>query len=256
VGGGEAEPFIEAVGGGAGLVGGQLHQRALPSPGFIDSPGEQDGTEATVTVGLIDPDGLDLCPQGTTAGQAGKEGKLHRGHDVMAGLRHYQQVRRVAVDGLEGRLVGGQVLGAAHAVSRSTKLVSGKQAHDRGNITDPGAPQNDTGRTQVNRFQDLHLPSLHRGRKTRHGGSGMTEKWQLWQDGSGINGYYAFVLQGNQQNSGIVHILSALRILVGRGDIPADTSVTDLQFGWEICSTGNVPLHFTVDNYAVWTGLR
>ncbi len=82
------------------------------------------------------------------------------------------------------------------------------------------------------------------------------EKWQLWQDGAGVNGYYAFVLQGNQQKSGTVHILSALRILVGRGDIPADTTVTDLQFGWEICSTSNVPLQFTVDNYAVWTGLR
>jgi hypothetical protein len=82
------------------------------------------------------------------------------------------------------------------------------------------------------------------------------EKWQLWQDGSGINGYYAFVLQGKQRNSGTVHILSALRILVGRGDIPANTTVTDLQFGWEICSTSNVPLHFVVDHYAVWTGLR
>ncbi len=82
------------------------------------------------------------------------------------------------------------------------------------------------------------------------------EKFQLWPDGSGINAYYAFVLQGKQQNSGCARILSALRILVARGDIPSDSIVTDLEFGWEICSTNNVPLSFTVDNYAVWTGLK
>jgi hypothetical protein len=82
------------------------------------------------------------------------------------------------------------------------------------------------------------------------------EKWQLWQDGSGVNGYYAFVLKGKQQNSGTVHILPALRILVARGDIPASSTVTDLQFGWEICSTRNVPLHFRVASFAVRTGLK
>jgi Glycosyl hydrolase family 12 len=68
------------------------------------------------------------------------------------------------------------------------------------------------------------------------------EKFQLWQDGPGINAYDAFVLQGKQQNSGYAHILSALRILVARGDIPSDSTVTDLEFGWEICSTDNHPL--------------
>lgn len=82
------------------------------------------------------------------------------------------------------------------------------------------------------------------------------EQWQLWQDGSGVNGYYAFVLKGRQQNSGTVHVLSALRILAGRGAIPASSTVTDLQFGWEICSTRNVPLNFTVQDFAVSTGLR
>ncbi len=82
------------------------------------------------------------------------------------------------------------------------------------------------------------------------------QKWKLWKDGSGQDGYYAFVLQGKQRNSGTVHILSALRILAGRGDIPASSTVTDVQFGWEICSTGNAPLHFEVENYAVRTGLR
>lgn len=89
------------------------------------------------------------------------------------------------------------------------------------------------------------------GRYTIYG-----QKWKLWQDGSGKNGYYAFVLQGKQRTSGTVHILSALRILVGRGDIPANSTVTDIQFGWEICSTANVPLRFAVDSFAVRTGLR
>ena len=58
---------------------------------------------------------------------------------------------------------------------------------------------------------------------------------------------------GQQQTSGYVHVLSALRILAARHAIPADSTVTDLEFGWEICSTNNVPLNFTLTNYAVWT---
>lgn len=157
---GEAESFIEAVGGGTGLVCGQLHERAAPSPGFTDGPGEQGSAQAAVAVGRMDPDSLDLSPQGTTAGKTRKEGKLHRGHDVMARLRDYQQMRRVAVDGLEGGLIGGQVFGAANPVSPGTELVSGEQAHDLGDITGPGAPQGDTSRAQIKRFQDLHPPSL------------------------------------------------------------------------------------------------
>ena len=118
----------------------------------------------------MDPDGLDLSPQGTTAGEAGQEGQLHRGRDVRAGLRDDQQVRRVAVDGLEGRLIGSQIPGAAYAIPGGAKLISGQQAHDRGNITGLGAPDGDTGRPPVQRLENLHLPSLpasHSGREVR-----------------------------------------------------------------------------------------
>ena len=125
MGSGETEPFVEAVRRDTGLVGRELHKRAVPPPGFTDSPGEEGSAEAMVTVGRMDPDGLDLSPQGTMAGKTGQERKLHRGHDVLAGLRDGQQVRRVPVDGRKGRLVGGQVLGAADAVPGGTELVSG-----------------------------------------------------------------------------------------------------------------------------------
>ncbi len=95
----------------------------------------------------MDSDGLDLSSQGTTASEAGKEGKLHCSHDFTAGLARLPAGAPGRGRWLEGRLVGGQVSGAAHAISGSTKLVSGKHAHDNGHITGAGAPQGDTGRT-------------------------------------------------------------------------------------------------------------
>lgn len=137
---GKAEPLIEAVGGDTGLVRRQLYKRALSPPGFVDSPGQQRRAQATVTVGLMNPDGLDLSPQGTAAGQPRKEGQLHRGDDTGGGLGDEQQVRRVAVDDHEGRPVGGQILRAPYAVPARTKLVSGQQLHNLGNISGNGVP--------------------------------------------------------------------------------------------------------------------
>ena len=37
-------------------------------------------------------------------------------------------------------------------------------------------------------------------------------KFQLWEHGSGITGYYAFALPGKQQDSGYVHVLAAAHL--------------------------------------------
>ena len=81
-------------------------------------------------------------------------------------------MRRVAVDGLEGRLIDGQVLGAADTISGSPELIGGQQAYDPGHIAGLGTPENDTIRTQVERFQDLHQPSLPARRSGANPGSG------------------------------------------------------------------------------------
>jgi len=157
---GEAEPLVEPVRRGTGLVAGQLDQGAVPPPGFADRPADDGRAKAKAAVALIDPDRLDLGPQRTAAGQAGQEGQLHGGHDVRARLRHHQQVRRIAVDGLEGRLVGGSVLRRPHSVPAGAKLVGGHQLNNRRNVAGFSPPQDDPRRAQVKRLQYLHLPSL------------------------------------------------------------------------------------------------
>jgi hypothetical protein len=76
------------------------------------------------------------------------------------------------------------------------------------------------------------------------------QTWQLWTNGSGITGYYAFVLKGNEQ-SGSVNVLDFINYLVNNGYLPNTTTITAIEFGWEISSTDNVPLNFTLTNYSL-----
>jgi hypothetical protein len=82
----------------------------------------------------MNPDGLDLGPQGAVAGQARDEGELHRGDYVLPQLRHQQDVGRIAVDGAKRPQVGDQVLSRIRAVPRGAELVSGDQVHGRGKV--------------------------------------------------------------------------------------------------------------------------
>jgi len=78
----------------------------------------------------------------------------------------------------------------------------------------------------------------------------------LWQYGSGITGYYALVLQANSRPAPTSTSCPRCASWPPATPSPADSTVTDLEFGWEICSTNHVPLNFTLTNYAVWTGLK
>src|SRR4029077_9898732 len=71
--GDETEPLVEAMRVGAGLVRRQLDQRTTALPCFADRPGKHGVADPAATVSLVDPDRLDLCPEGTPAGQARKE---------------------------------------------------------------------------------------------------------------------------------------------------------------------------------------
>jgi hypothetical protein len=76
-------------------------------------------------------------------------------------------------------------------------------------------------------------------------------KWTLWKD----TGMFSFIRHGNKSH-GMVHILSLLRILVARGYIKPSATVTDVEFGWEICSTAGKPLNFIMHNYFLYTERR
>src|SRR5882757_5331161 len=83
VGGGEPQPFVEAMSVDPGLVGGQLHEDALAGRRFGDCPLDHCRTETTAAVTLRDTDAFDLRPACTAPGQPGYHGELQRPHDLL-----------------------------------------------------------------------------------------------------------------------------------------------------------------------------
>jgi hypothetical protein len=65
-------------------------------------------------------------------------------------------------------------------------------------------------------------------------------------------GPFSFVLTQNQP-SGSVDILAVLQWLINNKYIPASSGLTDVEFGFELCSTGGVPQTFSVNNYTLTT---
>ena len=66
----------------------------------------------------------------------------------------------------------------------------------------------------------------------------------------GTNGELIFSLNRNE-TSGTVHILATLRWLVNHNLEPAGIRLGQVDFGWEICSTGGKPETFTVSAYSL-----
>jgi len=76
------------------------------------------------------------------------------------------------------------------------------------------------------------------------------QDWTLYQNGGGeliwslgAPGTFA------QQGSGTVDLLALLRWLQNHGHAASAASIGQIDFGWEICSTGGVNETFTVSNY-------
>jgi hypothetical protein len=69
--------------------------------------------------------------------------------------------------------------------------------------------------------------------------------YELWN----ADGTVSFV-RSNEQ-SGTVDILAVLHWLQSNGYIGSTADVGQVDFGWEICSTGGVPETFTVSNYTL-----
>ncbi len=82
------------------------------------------------------------------------------------------------------------------------------------------------------------------------------QTWQLWTNGTGIDGFYIFVPVNSSgteinENSGTVNLNDFVTFLVNKGFIPTTTTYTAIDYGWEISSTNNVPLNFAVSNFSV-----
>jgi hypothetical protein len=76
------------------------------------------------------------------------------------------------------------------------------------------------------------------------------QNFALWRSGSGITGFYVFLLDHNE-TSGTVNLKAMLQTMVGLGYIPAASPLTQIPFGWEISDTGGKPVTFSMSKFAV-----
>ena len=74
------------------------------------------------------------------------------------------------------------------------------------------------------------------------------QTWNLVHNGSSE---LIWMLTGPAEQSGRVDILAMVNWLASHGYVPAKSKLTDIDYGFEICSTGGVPETFTVNSYSV-----
>jgi hypothetical protein len=73
------------------------------------------------------------------------------------------------------------------------------------------------------------------------------QSWTLYRYGGGE---LIWSLDANEQ-AGTVNILAMLKDLQGRGLVSSGAGIGQVDFGWEICSTGGVPEKFTVSRFTL-----
>lgn len=76
------------------------------------------------------------------------------------------------------------------------------------------------------------------------------QNFSLWRNGSGITGFYIFLLDHNE-TSGTVNLKAMLETMVSLGYIPATSPLTQIPFGWEISDTGGKPVTFSLSRFQV-----
>lgn len=81
------------------------------------------------------------------------------------------------------------------------------------------------------------------------------QRWQVFYSPSTAGHHvYSFVLHGlarAHETSGVVHILNTLRWLHRHGHLAASAPLRQVDWGWEICSTGGASRRFTTRQFAV-----
>ena len=76
------------------------------------------------------------------------------------------------------------------------------------------------------------------------------QNFALWRSGSGITGFYVFLLDHNE-TSGTVDLKAMLQTMVSLGYIPAASPLTQIPFGWEVSDTGGKPVTFSMSMFDV-----
>ncbi len=74
------------------------------------------------------------------------------------------------------------------------------------------------------------------------------QHFTVWHGGTD----FTFALN-HRENTGVTHILSAIDWLINHNQVPASVTLTQVDFGWEIASTGGKARSFTMKNYWLHT---
>jgi hypothetical protein len=74
--------------------------------------------------------------------------------------------------------------------------------------------------------------------------------WDLYAGGNGANPAYSFVREGNAA-SGSVDLLSLLKYLENTKHYYSNPTLSQVQYGWEICGTTGSSEHYTIDNFGI-----
>lgn len=74
------------------------------------------------------------------------------------------------------------------------------------------------------------------------------QHFAVWHGGTD----YTFALDHNE-TSGMTHILAAIHWLISHGQVKASATLTQVNFGWEVASTGGRAEDFTVTKYWLHT---
>jgi Glycosyl hydrolase family 12 len=73
---------------------------------------------------------------------------------------------------------------------------------------------------------------------------------QTWTAWKGNGGYMAFVANSNV-TSGTLNLLAFLQWVIAKGWVPADSTLNQVDYGVEICSTDGAPATFGFSNFSV-----
>ena len=80
------------------------------------------------------------------------------------------------------------------------------------------------------------------------------QSWTLWRSPGTSGGYpagpFSFVLHGNEAQ-GTVQVLGMIDWLITHRYIPANSAIDDVEYGWEICSTGGKAEEFDMLGFAM-----
>jgi hypothetical protein len=74
------------------------------------------------------------------------------------------------------------------------------------------------------------------------------QHFTVWHGGTD----YTFALDRNE-TTGMTHILASINWLISHGDVPASATLAQVNFGWEVASTGGKSEDFRVTNYWLHT---